>query len=146
MPNALNLTSGTSSSSFVSVSDSPTSAVAGNIIYTDATHSQLPIAYTNVPSLTDTAYSNVFNFYTPPNGGSVNVVDGPSGMTEINDGGGGDFGRVDLANQAAVSAAMNGGGSILTVDTTTASAGLRQLEVSSGGSTTRSTSKRRRAA
>ena len=89
----------------------------------------------NLSPVTDTVPSPTFIFDAPAAATTVNVVNGPSTTTEINDGGTGAFELIDFANKTAATVNVNNAGATTTVDTTTASAGLSSLFVNSGAGT-----------
>ena len=134
--NTLTLESGTGGTTFTSETYTATGAGAGTITYTDSTHSNVPIAFSNLSPVNDTVPSPTFTFDAPAAGTTVNVVNGPIvGTTQtdqINDGGTGTFELINFGNKTTATANVNNHGATTTVDTTTAAAGLSTLNVNSG--------------
>jgi hypothetical protein len=133
--NALTLTSGTGGINFTSETYTPTGAGAGTITYSDSSKSNVPITFSNLSPVTDTVPSPTFIFTAPGGATTVNVVNGPAGTTQINDGGTGAFELFNFSNKTAATVNVNNAGATTTVDTTTASAGLSSLHVFSGAGT-----------
>jgi uncharacterized protein (TIGR03118 family) len=130
--NALTISPGTGNDSFLSQAYSPTRAGAGTITYSDSAQSSVPVTFSNLTPVTDTVPSPTFIFNAPAGATTVNVVDGPAGTTQINDGGTSAFELINFANKGTATVNVNNAGATTTVDTTTASAALTQLIVNSG--------------
>jgi uncharacterized protein (TIGR03118 family) len=130
--NSLNLMSGPGGLAFQDESYAMSGPGAGNIAY-DAPNGVDVIEFSNLSPVTDTVPSPTFSFFVPVNAQTVNITGGPSGTTEINDGGTGTFELVDLANKTSVTAYVENAGATTTIDLASASAGLAALAVNSEG-------------
>ena len=112
--NSLTLESGTGGTTFTSETYTATGAGAGTITYTDSTHSNVPITFSNLSPVNDTVPSPTFIFDAPAASTTVNIVNGPIvGTTQtdqINDGGTGTFELVNFGNKTAATANVNNNG------------------------------------
>ena len=94
------------------------------------------IRYANLTPLTDTAPSITVTFSVPATAFVINIVDGPAGTTQINDGGTAKFESYSFANKQTVVINAAANGSTFTVANPSPAAGLTRLVLAaSGGST-----------
>ena len=119
--------------SFTSETYTATSAGAGTITYSDSSNSNVPIVFSNLSPVTDTVSSPTFIFNAPSTATKVNIINGPSNTTQVNDDGTSKFELVNFANKTSATVNVTSAGAITTVDTSTASTGLSQLHVNSEG-------------
>ena len=87
----------------------PTGAGAGTITYSDSTHSNVPITFSNLSPMTDTVPSPTFIFTAPAaattrSTSSTARSSAAPQTDQINDGGTGTFELINFANKTAVTA------------------------------------------
>ena len=137
--NTLTLQSGSGGTSFGSESYTPSGPDSGAIVYSDSSHSNVPITFSNVTSsssaLTDRVPSTKFLFTAPAVAEQIAFKAGPvvggTATTAISDNGTGTFATLNFANKTAVTADVNNAGATTRVVANPA-AGLTDLSINSG--------------
>ncbi len=134
--NTLTLQSGAGGTTFTSETYAPSGAGAGTISYSDATNSNVPIAFTNLSPINDTVASPTFIFTAAGAATTVTVNTGPVVGTDqtdqINDGGTSMFELINFANKTAVTVNVPAASATTTLNIPAVATGLSSLNVFSG--------------
>ena len=110
-----------------------TAAGAGNLVYSSST----TIRFTNLSSFNSTVPSPAFMFNSRSGPETVNIISGPTiggfNTTQVNDGGGGDFGVLNIANTTTATVNTRAYGDTITVNDTALGAALTTLYINTNG-------------
>jgi hypothetical protein len=106
-----------------------TGAAAGNITYSDSTNSNVPLLFSNLSAITDTAVASSFTFDAPAGASTVDLVNGSAGTDEINDGGTSAFTLINFANKVDVTLNVATTGATINLNASTAATALTTLNV-----------------
>ncbi len=135
--NVLTLQSGSGGTTFTSEAYTAIRAGTGTIVYSDSTHTNVPITFSHLSPVTDTVPSPAFIIAVPAVAiTTVNFNTGPliggTQTDQINAGGTGAFELINFANKTAVTLDVNDAGATTTLNYPSAAAGLSALNVVSG--------------
>lgn len=109
------------------------SANDGTISITDGEGITQSVTYTGLEPIVDSVVAGTLIFNATAGADTINLVDGPAGFSQINDGGTAAFESIDFANKTAVTINGLDGGDLITINNPNQGTGLTTINVNGEG-------------
>ena len=117
---------------FASGVSTPSGPGSGTLVYTGGATGAAMLTYANLEPITDTNVAANYTINGTAVADTINVVNGPSGTTQVNSGGTPTFELINFANKTNVTVDALAGVDVIAVNFTAVPAGLTGLTIETG--------------